>query len=1087
MAETRPPENGAALSGPRSEDMPDATSGSPDETQAPHECRSAAEIRRVLPMLRGLDRLLMRETRPRRLIEAVCDGLTQVIGYSGAWIALVDASRSGVTDAAASQLDDDYATLCGRLECGDYPACMRAALESDEACLIGPFGAECGDCPMMARCRSACVLVHRLALGRVVHGVVAAYLPTTPGCWEQDMLSSLCEDLAFALSRIADGQARFEAERALRQADDIIVRSPAVALVWKSTEGWPIEYVSANVTRMLGWEAEDLLSGRVPYADVIHPDDLERVTSEVDRATADTTVTMFTHAPYRVVARDGDVRWVEDMTTTRRRPDGSVYAYAGILLDITERKRAEDALQERERRLHRVLQTTRDGFWVVDADGRLVEVNEAYCRMSGYSRPELLQLRTADLDADGVDGETEIGIRRVQESGAAVFEAQHRRRDGTLFEVEISASRPEVGDGPLVCFCRDITERKRTEREASANHLRLLSIFDSIDEPVYVADMQTYEVVYVNEAMRRVFGLPEGRKCYDYLQAREAPCPFCTNDKLLGECAGRSYAWEFQNEINGRWYRCIDKAIAWPDGRTVRYEMALDITERKVAEGELRKFKTIIDTVNYGAAITDLEGCIEYTNDYFAHTHGFTVGELTGRHLSVLHTDAQMPAVTKALATLFEEGSFDLLEVPHAHRDGTEFPMLMNGILMRDSAGNPERLFVTATDLREHKRLEAQVQQAQKLESVGRLAGGVAHDLNNLLVPILGYGEMLLADLAPDSEFRAPLAAITQAGTRARDLVRQLLAFSRRQMLEFKPLDVNRVLHRFEELLRSTIREDIDIRILPGSSLPPAVGDVGQLEQVIMNLAINAQDAMPDGGTLTITTSVIDFDDQAAAALEGIEPGSYILLTVRDTGHGMDTETMEHAFEPFFTTKAEGEGTGLGLATVYGIVKQHGGSVRASSECDRGTTFEVYLPAAEQAPLPEETPGAAPTVARGPETVLLVDDHEQVRELAHTILTRYGYTVMVGKSGEDALALAEEHDGPLDLLLTDVVMPEMSGKELYEALVGRYPGLRVIYMSGYTEDVIAHRGVMDEGVNFIQKPFAVQSLAAKVREVLDAE
>lgn len=1049
--------------------------------------RDYAERRRMLPLLHGFGRLLMRETDPQVLIERICETLTQAMGYARAWIALIDASRSGITGAAVSPPETTFGALRDGLERGIFPACMTAALDSAQVCFIASPATPCEDCPMAGVCGPGPVMSHVLACGGEVHGVLTVSLPTHVDHGEEQTLRIVAEDIAFALSRITEGRMRIEAERALRQANDIIVRSPAVAFVWVNEAGWPAEYASENVARIFGWEAEDFISGAVSYVDLIHPDDLERVAEEVARATADTNVTMFSHEPYRILTRDGAVRWVDDMTTARRRSDGSVYAYAGILLDITERKRAEEALQEREHRLHTILETTQDGFWLIDPDGRLTEVNQAYSDMSGYSRRELLEMRVTELDADSTSGGTAAGIECILQSGGGVFEARHRRKDGTAFDVEVSATHLRAGGDKLVCFCRDITERKSAEQEVSANHLRLLSIFDGIDEPIYVADTKTYEVVYVNEAMRRIFGTPDGRRCYDYMQGLEAPCPFCTNDKILGEYAGQSYVWEFQNTVNRHWYRCIDKAIAWPDGRTVRYEMALDITERKVAEEELRKFKAVIDRANYGAAIADIEGNLEYTNDYFAQIHGFTTDELVGRHISVFHSDAQMPAVEASLATLFEHGSFDLLELQHAHRDGTEFPMLMNGLLMRDTEGRPQRVFVTATDLREHKRLEAEVRQAQKLESVGRLAGGVAHDLNNLLVPILGYSEVLLADMPPESELHAPLTAIAQAGIRARDLVRQLLAFSRKQILEFRPVDINEVLRRFEKLLRSTIREDITIDIVSAPSLQPTMGDVGQLEQVIMNLAINAQDAMPNGGTLTIETSLVDLDDQSAVGREKTKPGSYVLLAISDTGHGMDADVVEHVFEPFFTTKAEGEGTGLGLATVYGIVKQHGGNVWVTSEPGRGTRFEVCLPAAQQTPMPEEDTGSPAPVEHGPETILLVEDHEQVRDLAHAILTRYGYTVLVAESGEAALELAEAYDGPLDLLLTDVVMREMSGKDIYETLAERYEGLRVVYMSGYTEDVIAHRGIVDKGVNFIQKPFAVQALAAKVRQVLDAE
>ena len=397
-----------------------------------------------------------------------------------------------------------------------------------------------------------------------------------------------------------------------------------------------------------------------------------------------------------------------------------------------------------------------------------------------------------------------------------------------------------------------------------------------------------------------------------------------------------------------------------------------------------------------------------------------------------------------------------------------------------------ERRLVLAEQ--ETKQLQEQFNQAQKLESIGRLAGGVAHDLNNLLSPILGYGEMLLEDSREDAFRREALEQIVNAGRRARDLVHQLLAFSRKQTLEFKPIHLNKLLIHFEKLLRRTIREDVSIHLDLEPSLPFIKGDVGQLEQVVMNLAVNAQDAMPDGGQLFIATTAIELDETDADHLEGAAPGPHVMLAVKDTGTGMTATTLKHLYEPFYTTKETGKGTGLGLATVYGIVKQHGGTIQAESS-PGGVTFRVYLPVFTAEP----TGDAAQTVRnesrpggeRQRGTILLVEDNEQVRELAVIILEREGYEVLVAKNGTEALARLDEHHGRVDLLLTDVVMPEMNGKELFHKASARYPYIKVIYMSGYTDDVIARHGVMEAGVNFIQKPFAVKGLITKVREVLN--
>ena len=400
---------------------------------------------------------------------------------------------------------------------------------------------------------------------------------------------------------------------------------------------------------------------------------------------------------------------------------------------------------------------------------------------------------------------------------------------------------------------------------------------------------------------------------------------------------------------------------------------------------------------------------------------------------------------------------------------------------------------ITVLDVTERKqseaekaRLEEQYRQAQKMESVGRLAGGVAHDLNNLLTPILGFGGLLEEDLREDDPDREYVRQIIQAAEKSRDLVRQLMAFGRKQVLEFKPLDLNAVVNEFEQLLRHTLHEDIALQIIAAPAVPAILGDMGQMQQVIMNLVVNAQDAMPDGGRLTIETGVAELDADYAAHHQGVLPGRYVLLTVTDTGIGIDEATREHIFEPFFTTKEIGKGTGLGLATVYGIVKQHGGNIWVYSEPGKGTTFKVYLPvAADGAGPAEKEETAAEGQLRGTETVLLAEDNAAVRILAQGVLQQHGYHVLLADNGRQALSIMAGYDGPVQLLLTDVVMPEMNGRELYENIVKDHPDIRVLYMSGYTENVIAHRGVLDAGVQFIQKPFTVNALAAKVRETLD--
>jgi len=391
-----------------------------------------------------------------------------------------------------------------------------------------------------------------------------------------------------------------------------------------------------------------------------------------------------------------------------------------------------------------------------------------------------------------------------------------------------------------------------------------------------------------------------------------------------------------------------------------------------------------------------------------------------------------------------------------------------------------------ATEITERKRLEEQLMQSQKMEAVGQLAGGVAHDFNNILTAIVGYTDLLAAELHGHERQLEDLEEIRKAARRAAALTRQLLAFSRKQVLEPRIIDLNGVVMNLDKMLRSLISENIELKTDLAADLAAARADPNQIEQVVMNLAINARDAMPDGGTVTIETRNATLDDAYAAQHVSVIPGDYIMLAVTDTGCGMDEPTKSRIFEPFFTTKPVGHGTGLGLSTVYGIVKQSGGNIWVYSEPGKGTTFKIYLPAV--ASRPEDIGKVAPAeaVRRGGGTVLVVEDDEQLRRLTHRALAGQGYTVLEADRGSTALDIARRHKGQIDLLLTDVIMPDTNGRKLAETIRAARPGLRVLYMSGYPDGAIASHGMLEPGVAYLAKPFTTEAITRKVREVLEA-
>jgi PAS domain S-box-containing protein len=631
----------------------------------------------------------------------------------------------------------------------------------------------------------------------------------------------------------------------------------------------------------------------------------------------------------------------------------------------------------------------------------------------------------------------------------------------------------------------------------------LLAIFDGIDEPVYVADPATHDVLFVNRVLESLFGPPGGRKCYEYLQHRSAPCPFCTNDRILGEYLGRSYVWEFQNEANRRWYKCIDKAIPWPDGRLVRYEMAIDITDFKRAEDEAREsaqqLRSMSDNLPRGlvyqidSGVDGKERRFTYVSGGVEELHELSAAEAMADPTRIY---GQVHEQDRSLVREREEDalramrplSVEVRVVLPSGRTGWRLfnsapRRLQNGHLVWD--GVEIDITPRKRSEEERERLLQQLSQAQKMESVGRLAGGIAHDFNNMLAVIIGYAELALDRIPASDPTSEDLSKIRAVAERSADLTRQLLAFARKQTAAPRVLDLSRTVDGMLQLLRRLIGEDVELAWHPDAGAGLTRIDLSQLNQILVNLCLNARDAIAETGRITIETGRGAFDAAYCAAHAGYVPGEYVLLAVSDDGCGMDAETRAHVFEPFFTTKEPGKGTGLGLSTVYGIVRQNDGFIDVYSEPERGTTFKVFLPrcAAEHDPKPGDEAGDT-GVQGGGETILLVEDEAMLRDVARKMLELAGYRVIAAAAPGEALRLAREHAGGIHLLLTDVIMPEMSGRDLAERIVGLHPGVRRLFMSGYTANVVAQHGVMDEGVHFLQKPFSMNDLTAKVREAL---
>jgi PAS domain S-box-containing protein len=661
--------------------------------------------------------------------------------------------------------------------------------------------------------------------------------------------------------------------------------------------------------------------------------------------------------------------------------------------------------------------------------------------------------------------------------------------------VEVVSSKIEAkGKDLLHSVIHDITARKQAEKALRESEESFSQLFESAPVPMaYATDVEGYKGTTWNEAWYKTFGYArkqaEGRSG-NHIGLWVNPSD---RSRFIEMAKRQNYVADFETLLrrsDGSIRNCslfasfIDKT-----GYRLLMAVYLDITDRKRAEEALRFNQFAIDHMAEAAFWMTSDARIFYVNQAACRALGYFSDELVQMTVTDIDPEFSMEMWSEYWNDLREKGHI-VFETTHRAKDGHIYPVEIQANFLEFEGCEYNCAF--ARDITERKRvdkerekLQAQLNQAQKMESVGRLAGGVAHDFNNMLGAILGYTELGMQGVSPTDPIHGTLTDIQKAAQRSVNLTGQLLAFARKQTVAPKLLDLNETVEGTLKMLRRLIGENIDLAWLPGKDLGPVRMDPSQIEQLLANLCVNARDAIHDTGKINIETGTVTFDETFCAAHVGFVTGKYALLAVSDDGCGMDAETRSHLFEPFFTTKEVGKGTGLGLATVYGIVKQNNGFIDAYSEPGLGTTFKIYLPRHATEAGRTTKVDAAQSAASGHETILLVEDEPMILEITTKMLERQGYKVMAATTPGEAIRLAREHAGEIHLLMTDVVMPEMNGRDLAKNLLSLYPKLKRLFMSGYTADVIAHHGVLDEGVQFIQKPFSGQNLASRVREVLD--
>ncbi len=761
----------------------------------------------------------------------------------------------------------------------------------------------------------------------------------------------------------------------------------------------------------------------------------------------------------------------------------------------SELKRVEEGLRESETLFRSLFENHAAVQLVIDAEsGNIIDANNSAATFYGWTREQLRQMRIQDINTLSPE-EINQEMEKARSNQRIHFEFLHRLIDGSIRDVEVFSSKIESkGKDLLHSVIHDITARRLAEKALKKSEQSFSQLFESAPVPMaYVSDVEGYRGTTWNQAWYRTFGYcqeeADGRSGND-IKLWVDPTD---RERFIEMAKRQNYVADFEALLRRRdgsiltcslFARFIDKT----DHRLLM-AVYLDITDRKRAEEVLRFTQFAIDHMADAAFWMTSDARFFYVNQAACRALGYSREELV--RMTVADISPEFPIETwPDHWNELREKKHIVFQTTHRKKDGRVYPVEIHANFVEVDEHEYNCAF--ARDIterervdRERQKLQAQLSQAQKMESVGRLAGGIAHDFNNMLGAILGYTELGLLGVSTTDPTYGTLKDIQKAAQRSVNLTQQLLAFARKQTVAPKLLELNATVEGMLKMLRRLIGEDIDLEWLPGKDLGPVRLDPTQIEQMLANLCVNARDAIHDTGKVTVETGAATVDENDFTAHVGMVPGEYVMLAVRDNGCGMNAETRSHMFEPFFTTKEVGKGTGLGLATVYGMVKQNNGFIDVHSLPGQGTTIEIYFPRKTvETGRATKNDEAQPT-ARGHETILLVEDEPMILDITTRMLERQGYAVRSAATPGGAIGLAREHAGEIHLLITDVVMPEMNGRDLAKNLLSLYPNIKRLFMSGYTADVIAHHGVLDEGVQFIQKPFSVQTLAAKVREVLD--
>jgi two-component system cell cycle sensor histidine kinase/response regulator CckA len=762
------------------------------------------------------------------------------------------------------------------------------------------------------------------------------------------------------------------------------------------------------------------------------------------------------------------------------------------ILHSVERKRMQDELRESEKRYRDLWEKAPVMMISLDSEARITFVSDRFCDDLGYRRDEVLGRRPFEFQTPESAHYAQSFVFPAFLLTGSVKDAplQLVKKNGDIIDVLLNVTAERDAQGAVVrsrSAYMDITEAKRTEGALKESEARYRYLVENIEDLISTHDLQG-NLLFVSSGPAKLLGsspadmvgknlrsylAPEVRDQFDAYLAAIQRDGRASGFMLVQSSRGEKRLWEYRNTLHR-------ESGAAP----IVLGVARDVTERRRGEQVERRLVAAIEQSAEGVIITNADGTIEYVNPGLERITGYSRDELIGQTPRILKSGEQGTEFYRRLWETIKAGNIWSGRFINRRKDGRLYHEDATITPVKDASGKIVNFVAVKRDITENLDLSKQLLQAQKMEAVGTLAGGVAHDFNNILQVALGYSELILADEGLPQHYRADLQKINESSRRGADLVQRLLTFSRKTEVKPLPLNLNRRVIEVRKMLERTIPKMIELQLHLAEDLATINADATQMDQILMNLAVNARDAMPEGGRLLIETSNVVLDEDYATSHLNAKTGQYVLLTFADSGSGMDKETLEHIFEPFYTTKGVGEGTGLGLAMVYGIVQQHGGHIECYSEPGEGTTFKIYFPAI----VSNEEPGdktARPMPRGGSETILLVDDENMIRDLCSRILTKSGYSVIAAPNGKEALEAYQQRGGEISLVILDLIMPEMSGKQCLDGLLSLDPAVKVVIASGYSADGTTKDALAAGAKGFVNKPYDIREVLEVVRSVLD--